>query len=654
MRAHILATSLAAVTAVAGLTAAAQPTGHAPPARHAGGGDGPVTVKGPHLYDPRTGTLLPKASSVTVSQAAGLVNQVVHMSWAHVTPSSTTSYTPTGTLYPVMVAQCKDTDPASAADCYGAENGGVTGGSGPFGPMNTVYATTTAKGTGQADIEILTVQQNTFLGCGQHHPCSLVVVPAQGGNVVASPPKCADHSEDRFTATGMVDFSANFNACSWAKRIVIPLRFAPAPPACPVRRPAFTAAGSPMLARAMDSWVTRLCAGPHGLAIQASTQVPEPLAVGDAVHGLTDVALTTRPASADGFPGLRHRFVYAPIAISATSIAYWIDDPVSGQPVTGVRLSQRLAAKLLTQSYNFQDEGRGCTAPPPPQGIGCDHGIKRTSPVTLFADPEFRRLNPGVQPVAGLGAAFQIPTVVSGHSDNTWTVTRWIAASGAARAFLRGAPDPYGMTVNGWFRGLRYPVDASIAMDPYPVIAHRFNPVFPLGRVAFYQVSNWDPGTSWEKDQFGNFPPDPIQPPGQRALIAILDQASAAAFLFPVAAIPNGAGAYTRPANAAMAAAVTTMIPAGSGTLQVDLHSTNPAVYPLTMVIYAMAPIRGLSHAKAAAIARFIDYAAGAGQVPGLRAGQLPRGYLPLTPKLAAQARTAAAEILHQSGTPAP
>jgi hypothetical protein len=54
------------------------------------------------------------------------------------------------------------------------------------------------------------------------------------------------------------------------------------------------------------------------------------------------------------------------------------------------------------------------------------------------------------------------------------------------------------------------------------------------------------------------------------------------------------------------------MIPAGDGTLQVSLHTSNPAVYPLTMVIYAVAPTSGVCHAKAAAIAKFIDYAASA------------------------------------------
>jgi hypothetical protein len=61
-------------------------------------------------------------------------------------------------------------------------------------------------------------------------------------------------------------------------------------------------------------------------------------------------------------------------------------------------------------------------------------------------------------------------------------------------------------------------------------------------------------------------------------------------------------------------------------------------------------PTEGLSHAKAAAIARFIGYAAGPGQAPGLRPGRLPAGFLPLTPALRAQARKAAQEVLHQTG----
>jgi hypothetical protein len=117
---------------------------------------------------------------------------------------------------------------------------------------------------------------------------------------------------------------------------------------------------------------------------------------------------------------------------------------------------------------------------------------------------------------------------------------------------------------------------------------------------------------------------------------------------FPTAEIPNAAGAYVRPTSTAMAAALSHMVGDGSGTLQVNLKNTDPRAYPLTMVIYAMAPTSGLSSAKAHAIARFIDYAVGPGQTPGAGPGHLPAGYLPLTAKLRAQARKAAAQIAAQ------
>jgi ABC-type phosphate transport system substrate-binding protein len=615
-----------------------------------------ATAHGPHMWDPASGKPFPDASTVTVNQTSNLVNQMVHVSWTGFTPSSTPLYDPAATDYPVMVTECRGTNPASLTECYGANNGGVQGAFGPDGPMNTAYATTAANGTGQLDVQILTSLENQFLGCDQNHPCSLVVVPAQGGNVFVTPSQCTDHSADiGGSAIGQLAFSTSHGQCSWLTRIVIPLKFAPTPAACPLKNSQFSVAGSPMMARAMAQWLAGLCAGSHGLTIGYNSTVPEPLAVSEAADGLADVALTTRPASADGIAASgRHEFVYAPVAVSAVSIAYWIDNPGTGTPVTSLKLDQRLVDKLLTQSYNFQNEGTGCTAPPPPQGIGCDKGVAGSNPITLFADPEFKKLNPAVQPVTGYGSAFQVPTVQSGHSDMTWTVTRWIAANADASKFQQGTPDPWGMRVNSYDKGLKYPLDSFTAMDPYPVIAHKYSPVFPLSLADSYQAENWDPGTSWQKDQYGNYPKDPIQIPGERALVAILDEASAAAFRFPVAAIPNAAGHYVEPTNAGMAGALGSMTPAGSGTLQMNVQGGNPSAYPLTMVIYAMVPVSGVSHTKAAAIARFLDFAAGSGQSPGVRPGQLPAGYLPLPANLRAQTRKAAVEVANQTGNQSP
>jgi len=63
-----------------------------------------------------------------------------------------------------------------------------------------------------------------------------------------------------------------------------------------------------------------------------------------------------------------------------------------------------------------------------------------------------------------------------------------------------------------------------------------------------------------------------------------------------------------------------------------------------------MVPTSGLSHAKAAAIARFLDFAAGAGQTTGVQPGQLPPGYLPLPAAMRAHTRKLALEVANQTG----
>ncbi|HEX9032256.1 MAG TPA: hypothetical protein VF834_10465 [Streptosporangiaceae bacterium] len=609
---------------------------------------GGTTVPGPRMWDPAHQRLFPGHSTVTVSQTSSLVNEMVHVSWTGFTPSSAVLYDQTATDYPVMVVECNSARPRTWKQCYGADNGGVQGAFGPFGPMNAAYATTAPNGSGELDIQILTLAENQMLGCSVRHLCSLVVVPSQGGNTLTSPAGCHDHSLDAGgTDLGEFAFSSQTGSCSWADRIVVPLAFAPAPANCPIKNASFTAIGSPMLARAMNQWRAGLCSSSSPLAITYNSALSEPEAIAALPSGLGDIALTTRPGPAQVSPG--KTYTYAPVAVSAVAIAYWVDNPVTGKPVRSLRLDPRLVAKLVTQSYSFENEG--CGHGTPPKTIGCD-GAVDGNPFSLFDDPEFQKLNPGVRAPGGSGAAFQVPTVVSGHSDLTWETTRWIAASKDGNSFLQGQFDPWGMHVNTDYLGMHYPTDAFTGQDSYPVIAHKYSPVFPLSMVASYQAQNWDPGTDWEKDPFGNFPRDPIEVPGERALFAILDEGDAAAFRFPVARLLNSKGRYVAPDAASMAAAIPSMVtsPASHITQQVDYASQNASAYPLTMVIYAMVPTSGVKPAKAASIARFLDYVAGPGQTPGARPGQLAPGYLPLPANLRAQTRTAAAEVLSQSG----
>jgi hypothetical protein len=609
-----------------------------------------TTVTGPRMWIPNAtggGQLSRRRSTVTVSQTTNLTNQMVSVSWTGFAPSSSVIYDPASTNYPVMVAECDSPKVTSWSQCYGANNGGVEGAFGAYGPMNTAYATTAANGRGALDIQIMVANQNQLLGCGVRHECSLVIVPSQGGNTLSSPAVCSDHSADfGGTAEGQFAFSRQTGQCSWADRIVVPLSFVPAPTDCPIGSASFAALGSPMLDRAMEQWLAALCAKRDPLTITYNPAITEPEAVADLPTGLGDVALTSRPGPT--VIGSRH-YAYAPLAISAVSIAYWVDNPLTGQPVKTLRLDPRLVAKLITQSYNFQNEGCGQGAAPPK--IGCDNAVDG-NPISLFADREFTSLNPQVKTPVGYGGSFQIPTVESGHSDMTWQVTRWIADNAPASSFMAGKFDPWGMHVNTDYMGLQYPIDTFTGQDNYPVIAHKYSPDFPLNSVDQLQAQNRDNGTDWETDDTGNFPKDPVEVPGERALFAIMDEGSAAAFKFPVAEILNDRGRYVAPTASSMAAALRSMVATGGNnvTKRVDFAKQEAGAYPLTMVIYAMVPTSSTSTKKAAAIARFLDYVAGPGQRRGLAVGELPPGFVPLTAPMRAQTRHAALLVARQAG----
>ena len=84
--------------------------------------------------------------------------------------------------------------------------------------------------------------------------------------------------------------------------------------------------------------------------------------------------------------------VYAPTAVTGFSIGYVIDRPGNAGEFTDLRLTPRLLAKLLTQSYVGSERGRG-------------HPGMSANPVSLNLDPEFQALNPGLDTIAREAAA---------------------------------------------------------------------------------------------------------------------------------------------------------------------------------------------------------------------------------------------------------
>ncbi len=628
-------------------------------------------------------------STVTVSQTTNLTHQTVQVAWTGFTPSAphdddtnaTTVYDPTSTLYPVMVVECEGYHPANLNDCYGTNDGGVDNPP-PWPYQNDpAFAVTTSHGTGSTDVQILTTLQvqgatPDGLYCDTTHPCSLVVVPGQGGVSNEDCSHAIDADDDSVgsitgpTAVGSADFTILANTvpnpwlCSWDKKIVIPLHFAPATDDCPHVTPDFTAEGSPMLAATMAQWQTGICTGANSVQVSYNGTDNEEEARDDFQSGITDVAFTTLPLTGSA----PHPFTYAPVAVSAVSEAYYVDNANTGLPYTTIKLTPLLLAKQLTTSYDY--DGWACKEPksdpyggtPPSQWNSkqCDNAVNGTIPESIFEDPDFLKYNPGswdLEVLQNDSGAFDSPDIVGGDSDMTWVMTSWVAADKEAEAFLNGKASG-GVNLNSDYRGVQYPVSQISAADPFPEMQSQFQQEFPLYTVVGDLVNGVEQGVEWEPEDNTIGPPSfdyetswtSNNPPGTRDLWAIVDEADAELNVFPVAYLKNAAGKFVQPTVPAMLAAVKDMTAGSDGLLSMNFAKKDPAAYPLTMVIYAVVPTGGISKAKAAAIARFLDYVATRGQQPGSAPGDLAAGYAPLPQSLRQQTLAAAYDVLHQTG----
>ncbi len=175
-----------------------------------------TTVTGQNLWDPSTGKPLPAASCVTVDQTSSLVNQMVQVTWANFTPSVNAPYGPSSTLYPVMIAECVGTNPASSADCYGATNGGVTGGSGPYGPMNTAYALTRRTAPARPTSRSTRWRRTSSSAATRSTPARWWSFRPRAATCSPARPTAPTTPQDNVFAIGQLAFGATYNTCSWA------------------------------------------------------------------------------------------------------------------------------------------------------------------------------------------------------------------------------------------------------------------------------------------------------------------------------------------------------------------------------------------------------------------------------------------------------
>jgi hypothetical protein len=681
-----------------------------------GGAVDPVTGLPP-------GAMTGLAPSVTVDQTTNLTNQIVQVSWKNFTPSMNSNYVPgyqyQQEVYGVGVFQCKGTAPTDfVADCNDQMIGAPTTGAPATGVESytlsgtstqptdcSIVPTDTVCGTGYTDMQIQTSQQNSSLGCSSTVACSLVVLPFWGGNLSPTV-NCADHSQD--LPGGTAGYAADsgvphpwFNPCTWADRITVPLTFAPTPAQfCPAGEPDFSAKGSPLLERTMSQWQPAWCTGADSTGkvnFNYDSTVNEYEARTSFLNGSgslsssTDVALVTDPASSQLQAASKRQYTYAPIATTSITIAYYVDNQTTQEPITSIKLDARLVAKLLTESYSL--EFGNCPAGEGLESDLCDPKVGK-NPVSIFTDPEFYQLNPEyteadfeTDTVGNFGDF--LPVVLSGNSDMTYELTRWIESDPHAREFLDGEPDQWGMHVNYYYeqgKSQSYPVSELQTLDPGftatlaqlsdstndPYLATMqvaWNPVTGLDNVAG-DLAGWTPSgdqfypscsnptvSSWPLcANHGNLinAKDPADQFPQRALFAVMDSGTAAAYRFPTAELVNPAGNAVASNLDSMTAAVGTMKSNPDGITQYqDFNSIDPNAYPLTEVQYAMVPTCGLSPAKASSISTFLndvavsqDYGTGLGQIPGFG------GYLTLDNAQKAQTLAAATDVAEQTCKP--
>jgi hypothetical protein len=365
--------------------------------------------------------------------------------------------------------------------------------------------------------------------------------------------------------------------------------------------------------------------------------------------------------------------VYAPVLLGGLTISFFVESQsrgsapaavkaFDGSRITQLNLTPRLVAKLLTESYKY-----GVSALALEFQAG---GPLAGNPIDLTTDPDFLAANPA----AAGNPAFKdlffvngIPDALSplNPSDATAELWQWVNADKDARAFLDGTPDPFGMVVNPSFAKIALPRPDIPKLDPF---CQQFPPPQPkLCTLDYhpYAASMHAAGraaargdllqrVTWRNDLF---PPvygtTPSQPAGKRAILAITDAATAYRYGLQTAYLRNASGAFVGPTQAGMLAAAGSMKPV-DGLAIPDPATTDPGAYPLTTLTYAATTPAALTTVQGHDYAALLDYAAGAGQTPGVGPGQLPPGYAPLPLALRAQTSAAAQQVRALAGIPIP
>lgn len=647
-----------------------------------------------------------KDLEVTVSQTTNLVNQVVRVSWKGGKPTKP-DFGLLGINY-VQIMQCwggtAEEGPPREQCVYGSQKAGGGGQNtnsrqmstaGILDPLEDRYdeyldgdlsyvpfvswtgKTTTgnrseffdrytsnesnhnrtrADGTGEDFFEVQTGVESPGLGCGQSRDgesplCWLVVVPRGDTEV--------DGTKRGLTYTEGLDTSPLL-ATNWQHRIVFPLEFQPVGAACAITGSETPLLGTDRIIEAIARWQPAWCAGDLGnfsYTVLSDLEAREKLKTEQ--PGLSFVGYGVPEAEAP------RPVVYAPVALSGLTIAFNVESQSStlapesirlrdGERLRDIKLTPRLLAKLLTQSYRYD-------AVPVPDKV-------EKNPFDITQDPDFLKINPQFEGRKFPGLGHIITTL--GETDSARLVWDYIWSDPEAREWVKGKADPWGMVINPAYKRQSYPrsdfprtdntcttySDRNVPVctfDLFPFAGDLYAAARAASRGDTMATGAYDPTA-----QPPGYKKSPPQEPGRRAMVVISDSPLTARFSLTPALLRNADGEFVAPTTEAIRAAASKAKPTGvPGVVQPDPGAKVPGAYPLTSFTYAATAPGALTEESAQAYAGALEYIAGPGQVLGDSAGELPFGYAPLTDDEREATRAAAAAIVERVGekpNPAP
>ncbi|MFI8524149.1 hypothetical protein ACIGB8_06870 [Promicromonospora sukumoe] len=566
-----------------------------------------------------------------------------------------------------------------------------------------------ADGTAKASFVVQTSAAQPYLGCGDPEAagerCWLVVVPrgTHSGSLADGTPCMDVLSPGEF---GEVSFEQKGSPVAarctfWANRVVVPLDFDNPYQSCPPGSAERRVVGSELFAEASSSWQPALCAGDDGATFSLTTNSGD-LARSQLLTAQADLAAVSEPLTPDTIgpadPALLDDadLRYAPLANTSVAIGFVADGPrniaenSAGPVYTDVRLTPRLVAKLLTQSFRYDV----------PQVAGAwgssivGESYEFLGSDTIADDEEWQALgNPELHPVSGRA----VWLVVGPQGDDAIRLLwEYVLADADAVEFLRGAPDPWDNTVNRYYLPPDHPDAAGGGTDllgapldtfpkadrsaaPSKSVADAENRGLQLDSTAYSPYSgsfdtnaarvlrsdrrltfSWDPnvfvgvGTTgvWSVgapdlagSTLGRLALGPVTAPA-----AELYGLNTARLALPLPEVTDAdsvesAREFVAYDDATVAAAVKAQrVDRRTGVAVNDPGALPAGAYPLSTTLYGVVNLwsETLTADARTDYAGLLDHAAGDGNVHTGARGGLPEGYVPLTADQVARAHALA------------